>query len=54
MLLDYKIKFYKRKLNQMIQKEKSYDEILKVSQKLDVLINKKMFEKTVYRNQSKT
>lgn len=45
MLLDYKIEFYKRKLNQMIEKEKEYDEILKVSRKLDVLINKKMFGK---------
>ena len=45
MLLNYKIEFYKKKLNKMIEKEKDYSELLKVSRKLDILINRKMFGK---------
>lgn len=39
MLLNFLIWINKRKLNKMITNEKSYDEILKQSQKLDTYIN---------------
>ena len=39
MLLNFLIWYNKRKLDKMITSDYSYDEILKQSQKLDVLIN---------------
>lgn len=41
-MLDLLIKISKSKLEKMITKEKNYDKILRKSQKLDKLINRKM------------
>jgi len=44
MIIYYEIELQKRKLKEMIDKEEPYDKILKQSQILDKLINKRMKE----------